>query len=258
MIVKGKLKVSTSALKTYEKCPREYYYKYIEKPEVEKKDWSHLRIGNFAHAVLDDFHSKLKENPSQPWPELMSFLCKEKVSNYNLNKDEKKVVKDMLNGYLTKLQQEGLPNVIATEKSFSIALDENTIIKGVIDRIDDETEDPGTPKYHIKDYKSGRAAYLDEFQLLVYGLYLLDTDPNLEKFKGSYTMLAEGSRSHMVSIFTKTDLDRVKDKIIKVANDIRSDQTWEPKPQFLCKYCDYNKICPSSPFKEVSGGRKEW
>lgn len=648
MIVKGKLKVSTSALKTYEKCPREYYYKYIEKPEVEKKDWAHLRIGNFAHAVLDDFHSKLKENPSQPWPELMSFLCKEKVTSYNLNKDEKKVVKEMLNGYLTKLQHEGLPNVIATEKSFSIALDENTIIKGVIDRIDDETESQDIPKYHIKDYKglaldtkiptpfgwttmellkvgdqvfgsngkptnviakskihhrpcykiefedkteivcdnvhiwpvtiitksglkncneildadnlfekfssmkdsgyitipnpdaldfssiplpinpwilgawlgdghsktgsltvgeedlsdmllkikhvwgdvsisteknlilnkknvytvnlgkpnrnlcgyghdmktnaiiynsgkqcaacctsrknknrhysksdrtnvplrnllskenlllnkhipkqylyssidqrlellrglmdadghwnktrqqcvfvtsrlnlaqqvlelirglgvyanifnvidknnnqsyqitfcpvdfnpfslprkakayekcadsfsktkkfnsknriiknikkvdsvptqcisvdsedklyvcgegmilshnTGKSDYLDEFQLLVYGLYLLDNDPNLEKFKGSYTMLAEGSRSHMVSIFTKTDLDRVKEKIMKVANDIRSDQTWEPKPQFLCKFCDYNKICPSSPFKAASGGRKEW
>lgn len=644
MIVKGKLKTSASALKTYEKCNREYYYRYIEKPTIEKKDWPHLRIGNFAHAVLDDFHKTLNVSPTQDWKTLMTDLCKAKVDSFKLKPEEKKIVKDMLAGYLIKLHQDGLPVVVATEEGFSIALDEDTTIKGVIDRIDDETGEDGIPKYHIKDYKglaldtmiptpngwstmkdlavggyvfgssgsatkitakskihnrpcyrisfldktevicdnvhiwpvnivtktgsknhseilntdelynlindnatvaipnpqplifetadlpihpwvlgawlgdghsktgsltvgeddfddmrrliknawgdisyyaekpknnnckkvstitlgrprsdhctyshnlnentvvyksgkkckicvdianqpviesnsdhfrgnvvlrnrldnnnlllnkhipkqyftssieqrisllqglmdtdghwnklrkqcvfvtskrdfseqvlelirglgitatcfdvtdkkgfesfqitfcptnftpfllprkaelynmetfsktkkfnsgnrfiksvekiasvptqciavdaedrlyvcgkgmclshnTGKSEYLDEFQLLVYGLYLLDRDPTLERFRGSYTMLAEGSRSHMTSVFTRTDLERVSTKIKKVADEIRNDKAWEPKPQFLCKYCDYNQICPSSPFKSADGGRKEW
>lgn len=260
MVVKLKpLKLSASAIKTYEQCPRKYFYTYIEKPDVIKKDWAHLRIGNFVHNVLDDFHTILQKEPSHVWSELMTSCCKNLVVKYKLTKEDRKVAKDMLAGYLEKLNSDGLPNVVASEQSFLIKISDEVMIRGFIDRIDNEDdESQKNYKYHIVDYKSGKSQYLDEFQLLIYGLYLLDQDPTLERFKGSYIMLSEGSKHYMPSIFTRTDLERVKQKIIKVAQEIKADQTWEPKSQFLCKYCDFNEICPASPVKPAANARKEW
>jgi len=254
------LKLSASAIKTYEQCNRKYFYNYIERPKIEKKDWSHLKIGLFAHEVLDQFHKTLLKNSSASWPESMSAICKKEVSNFNLDKVQRGLASEMLKDYLDKLARDGLPNVVASEQSFAITIEDNILLKGFIDRIDDDQEFDGDKnyKYHIVDYKSGKSKYLDEFQLLIYGLYLLDKFPDLERFKGSYIMLAEGSKHYMPSIFTRTDLDNVKEKIRKVANDIRTDKTWEPKPQFLCKYCDYNKLCPASSFRVATNGRKEW
>jgi DNA helicase-2/ATP-dependent DNA helicase PcrA len=261
VVNKKKLKLSASKIKTYEQCPRKYFYQYIEKPDIPRKEWPHLRIGNFVHDVLDKFHTILQTESSHEWPTLMTQCCKNFLRKYKLDKGERKAAKDMLAGYLTKLDTDGLPNVVAAEQKFTITLDENVLLTGFIDRIDDESTDNEEDinyKYHIVDYKSGKSKYLDDFQLLVYGLYLLDKAPNLERFKGSYIMLAEESRHHMPSIFTRTDLDRVKAKILKVADDIMTNQTWETKPQFLCKFCDFNAICPDSPHRQAVNGRKEW
>lgn len=257
MVVKDKLlKLSVSAIKTYEQCPRKYYYNYVERPDIEKKDWSHLKVGNFVHDVLDSFHSILQKEDYHEWPSLMTTCCKKFLKKYDLDKDDKLKAKEMLKTYLDKLNENGLPNVVATEQKFSIMLDENTLIRGFIDRIDDD--DAQNYKYHLLDYKTGKSSYLDEFQLLVYGLYLKDKFPDLERFKGSYQMLSEDCKYYMPSVFTVTDLERTKEKILNIANEIRNDQTWEPKPQFLCKYCDYNKLCPSSPYRQAENGRKGW
>lgn len=96
----------------------------------------------------------------------------------------------------------------------------------------------------VLTHNTGKSQYLDEFQLLVYGLPLLERDPGLEKFHGTYIVLKEDKK--IPYRFTRTDLDRVVDKIRKIASEIREDQTWEPQPSFLCKWCDYEDICPAT------------
>lgn len=257
-----KLRLSVSAIKTYESCKRKYYYQYIEKLP-RKDDWEHLKVGNFVHEVLEMFHEKVKiSNVTIPeWKPLISDLCKEKHKKFKLNIEQATIARDMLKQYLAGLEEAGLPNVVATEKKFSIILDGDVLMVGVIDRIDAT----GPDQFHLVDYKTGKSKYLDEVQLLVYALSMFREFPHLQTFKASYLCLAEKCR--LISYnFSQTDALRVEQKIKKIANEIRGDQTWEATPSPLCAYCDFTNVCTAVPDRfrskeelyKISNARREW
>lgn len=241
------LNLSTSSMKTYEQCPRKYYYQYIEKPQIEKKDWPHTRFGSFVHTVLESFHNEIKENPDQNIRKLMGRLCEKYHNEYRIDEDQHREAMRVLSVYLDNISKDGMPNVLVCEQQFKIQLAENLFVNGYIDRIDINDED-GKRRYIIRDLKTGKSKYLDEFQLLVYGLYLLTEHPEVDEFDGSYLVLKENK--DMKYVFSREDVNQVKQKILKIASEIREDQTWAPVPQFLCSYCDFEGICDaSSQFK---------
>ncbi len=233
------LKVSASALKTYESCPRKYYFSYIKK--LPKKKWPHTELGNFVHNVLEAFHNQMRDNPlpASEWPGLLRSLCAKQLSENPLTPEQRASAKNMLATYLDKIRETGLPNVLFNEKGFSVKLPDNVLIRGFIDRIDREGD-----MLHIVDYKSGKSKHLDEFQLVIYALALMAEDPSITRVKGSYLALAEGCKTIPYSI-SKTDVDRCRDEIVKISNQIRSDQTWETRPTRLCNYCDFKEVCPA-------------
>lgn len=233
-----KLKVSPSSLKLYQECPRKYLFRYIDR--LEQKDAEHLRLGKFVHKVLEDFHNFLLNEPGADLASLMTACFKGAIPDFELTKESKVRAHEMLVLYLNSLKKEGLPNVVANEQKFSIDIGDEITVRGIADRID---KDEGGV-YAIKDYKSGKSKHLDEFQLLVYGLLLLERDPSLEKFHGTYIVLGEDKRINYR--FTRTDIDRVLTKIRKIVGQIREDQTWEPNPSPLCRWCDYEELCPAT------------
>lgn len=150
------LKLSASSIKTYQQCPRKYYFNYLEKPEIPEKDWAHLTLGNFVHDVLEYFHNILIKYPKRDQRKLMSHCCKKKEQEEDyktkMTPDIRKQVREMLLGYLDELELNGLPNVQSNERSFNIKLDKNLLIRGKIDRVDLGVD--GHPEvYHIIDYK---------------------------------------------------------------------------------------------------------
>lgn len=268
-LVDSVLKLSTSSIKTYEQCPRKYYFTYISKPEIPAKDWSHLTLGNFVHEVLEFFHNMLKKDLTRDRKRLMTFACKAKEKEigkegqpkYNLTEDIRKDIKEILLAYLVYLDKKGVPNVESNEKKFNIKLDEDLLIRGVIDRVDIGDGDTPT-RFHVVDYKTGKSKYLDEFQLLVYGIPLLEDHPEMNEYKATYLALKEDMKE-ISYVFTRTDVEKVKEKIRGIARQMREDSTWEPRPQFLCNYCDYEPVCDASPKKRTSaksarGGEIEW
>jgi len=267
------LKLSTSSIKTYEKCPRNYYYRYILKPEIEQKEWDHLALGNFVHDVLEFFHNVLKKHPDKNRPQLMGFCCKKKEGEkdrhgelkFKMSDEVRKVAKSIMKDYLALLDETGLPDVERNERSFNIHLEEDLIIRGFIDRQDNGLIALGSndspDKKLILDYKSGKSKYLDDFQLLVYGIPLMDEDLELETYEAGYLMLKEKMKM-ITYTFSRQDVEKVKEKIRQAARSIREDTTWEPRPQFLCKYCDYVNICDAAhgsfKNKTAKGGEVEW
>jgi DNA helicase-2/ATP-dependent DNA helicase PcrA len=260
------MKLSASSIKTYEQCPRKYWYNYIEKPEIPAKEWDHLTLGNFVHEVLEHFHNILLKN-KRDHRKLMSYVCKEREKElnkkgelkYKLNPEVRKQVGSILMSYLDYLEENGMPNVQSNEQRFSVHIDDDLLVRGIIDRIDLGVGD--TPdRYHVVDYKTGKSKYLDEFQLLLYGIPLLEDNPDVEMFKGSYLALKEDMKWLSYDI-SRTDVENVKEKIRSVARQIREDKTWQPKPQFLCRYCDFESICDAAPnnqFKNFRGGEIGW
>lgn len=251
------LKLSASSIKTYQQCPRKYYFTYLEKPDIPEKDWSHLTLGNFVHDVLEYFHNVLMKHPDRDIRKLMSHCCtkKEKEDQFidKLDPEIRKAVKEMLLAYLNELEDKGVPEVQSNERNFNVYLDKDLLIRGKIDRIDFGTDDH-PELFHVVDYKTGKSKYLDEFQLLVYGIPLLEDDPDIETYQGSYLALKENMKwiSHT---FTRTDVEKTKEKIRGIARQIREDSTWEPRPQFLCQWCDYETVCEAAPSNKKRGGR---
>lgn len=92
-------------------------------------------------------------------------------------------------------------------------------------------------------HNTGKSSYLDKFQLQVYGMHLQNMVPDLKEYQGVYLVLPEGPKKLSYK-FTIGDIQEAKEDVIKTAEMIATDRTWDPKPTFLCKYCDYYDQCP--------------
>jgi CRISPR/Cas system-associated exonuclease Cas4 (RecB family)/uncharacterized protein YaaR (DUF327 family) len=94
-------------------------------------------------------------------------------------------------------------------------------------------------------HNTGKSKYLDKFQLQVYGLHLKTIDPDIKEYSGKYIVLPEGPKE-LSYTFTMADVEEAKQDVLKTAEHIATDKTWDPKPQFLCKFCDFSDVCPDS------------
>jgi putative RecB family exonuclease len=239
------LKLSASSMGTYEKCPKSYHYRYIDKPKIEKKEWPHLEFGTCAHRVLELFHMDLCENVRtvEEWPIVMrdSFKKALKESNIELLQQDMPLLRTILQDYLNNLRETGLTEVVATELPFNFKIGEFTI-RGVIDRIDKV----GPGEYHVVDYKTSKSSkYLKDFQLILYAIAIKILYPDAVKISGSYCMLKHKSVLKSWD-FSDEDLDRVRAKILDIGTSITIDEKWETKESFLCNWCDYKTICLDS------------
>jgi len=238
-------KLSVSAIQTYQKCPKKYWFNYIDKPPVPRVPWVHLELGSCIHLALEKFHGFLMKQPlpQTEWAGLMKKCLEAAIKEFNQEMletqtdDIKKIVQD----YLNELKATGLPNVLAVEQAFEINIGDY-FMKGFIDRVD--LVSPGV--YRVVDYKTSKdPKYLDKFQLQVYAMVLRDQHPDLEKVTGSYLLLKHGSKLKSWE-FTDGDLDDARSDIIKNGDLITRETTWVKKPTKLCDFCDYKELCLGS------------
>lgn len=236
------IKLSASAVKTYEQCPKKYFYTYIEK--VKRKEWDHFDLGNLCHKALEIFHKVYMEEGTNK-----GSLAKLMGRSFKLAREEYSHVDDIMlaeakelcAGYLQRMKTDGMPLVKGVETSFNFNINENIKVRGFIDRVDYMKDG----RFHIVDYKTTKSVkYLDEFQLLVYGLWLKDKYPDVESFKGSYVLLRHGSKMKEYE-FNSKDIERVEKQLIGYADKIRTENTWTPIPTVLCNWCDFKDICPT-------------
>ena len=247
------LKLSVSSMDTYDKCPKKYHYRYIEKPDLPQNKWGFTEFGSCAHSVLELFHKELmnKNIPEKEYSILMKKCFKSAVKEYDINLLSETVwtpdgdkpgllcLREIMQTYLDKIRDEGLPNVIGVEIPFNFKINENTLVRGFIDRVDRIS--PG--EYRVVDYKTSKSMkYLTDFQLLVYGEALRRRFKDVRIVHGSFLMLKHNCKSCDYT-FTMNDLSVCEKNIIKRASFIDSDLTWVKKPSVLCNWCDYRSIC---------------
>lgn len=241
----NKLILSISRVKTYQQCPRKYYYNYIEK--LPKLSWDHFNLGTFVHGVLEFFHENLRDNNSLKDVNINKIMkqsfqkqyFKMKNGNIILKKEMLLEAKDMLMSYMNNIINKGIDaRILILENEFKIPLNEKYLIKGIIDRLDQESN--GT--LHIKDYKTNKnSKYMEPSQLITYGLYILDKYPNIKKYKGSYIMMRFNK---CISYeFKIRDIEKEKNKLIKYADSIANEQRWKACHSNLCGWCDFKNVC---------------
>ena len=239
------IKLSASSIGTYEKCPKKYHYQYIEKPPIPPQDWSHLEFGKCAHRVLELFHKDLCDNIRDPseYSGLMKTSFKLALEEFDMDilKPELPALKEVLQVYLNKIMQDGLPQVIANELNFDFKIGEYTV-RGFIDRIDKIS--PG--HYKVVDYKTNKnPKYLSNFQLLLYALAIKEIYKDVEKISGCYVLLKNKCDTLEYS-FGEEDYQDTIDKVLRVGKSIDTSVEWEKKPSILCNWCDFQSLCQNS------------
>jgi RecB family exonuclease len=240
------LTLSPSRIKTYQQCPRKYYYTYVVK--LPRKDWAHFKLGTMVHGVLEFFHADYKKDGSglnlkrlmkEAFKKQREVMKKENV-DIEPSMDILLEANKLLIEYLKRMETAGIGSeIISLEEKFNIRLDEKYSIQGIVDRIDMDADGI----MHIRDYKTTKnAKYMEPFQLQSYGIYLMNKYPEIDRFRGSYIMLRHGGRPISYD-FNIEDVKKIRQSVLDYALRITQEERWITKGSALCDWCDFKDPC---------------
>ncbi len=266
-VVNNRLRLSASAIGTYQRCPKQYEYETVMK--IPTPDQSHLRLGITVHNVLERFHKDLDEPlPPEAARAKLEKLLQQQVATGGWGKtdDDRQLLeraRTMLERYADSdfAQHDG---PVRTEVGFSLKLPPTELMKstpvggkildgiqinGKIDRID--TLPDGSQR--VVDYKTGndkkgavalRNQVAGEVQLAIYkyaGARELGVDAEglvyyfLEAKES--VIEAEATDEHVAEVVAT--IDEVADKIISL--------DFTPAPEYQkCKSCAFKHVCPAT------------
>lgn len=206
---------SPNMLKTFETCPKKYYFKYIEKISVPQKS-NLFEKGKKVHAL----------------------------ANYYLRGDDISKMEKALNSEELKLWEILKQNeffnkkYIASEYNISSRI-ENFWIGGRLDALMQDEQN-----YYILDYKTGTIPQNPEtdFQTII---YLTSTDKMLSNKKNLYFVYIDlKNNQNQIIEFTQQTKENYKNFLIKKCNMILNTKNFEEKKNRKnCTFCEYNKMC---------------
>lgn len=211
---------SPNILKTYETCPKKFYYQYIEKINIPLSTIT-FEKGKKIHALAN------------------YFLRGVNISRIEtaLNEEERKLWHLLIENPF--YQKEYFKSEFTLSCKF-----EDYWIGGRIDAIVHDDN-----KYYILDYKTGSIPKNPEYdyQTMVYLLCL-------DRYLKTYESLAfvyidlKNKKNHVIEFNEKLKQEYVK-KIITSCQTITSDTLYNCNTK-NCKYCEYSKLCSGENFNE--------
>ena len=242
------MRLSYSALNTYQICPLKYKFQYIDKIRTPKS--KEAVFGTLIHSTLNFIHKPGILLPSLE--QALDYFSK----NWNSDVFDKEIEErsafsqgvEMIRRYY-KDNDISKINIVALESPFQIKLGDH-IASGIIDRID-RTEDG----YEIIDYKTSKKMPTQEkvdndLQLSIYLKAFLDRYPEekkrLDKIKVSLYFVKHGAK--LSSTRTEKQLQEVEDSFLKAIENIEQ-SSFEPVLNPLCDWCDFQDKCPMQKHK---------
>lgn len=252
------MRISYSALDTYQTCPLKYKFSEIDKIRVPKS--KEAFFGSAIHSAMKFIHTpgilsptleKAMEHFSNGWNPAV----------FNSEEEERAAFSQgikIIQNYYGKNNPADF-NIIDLESRFSFDMDSSSpatihTVSGIIDRID-KTEDG----YEIIDYKTTKKMPSQEkvdnnLQLSIYLKAFLSRYPkeieNLDKVKVSLYYLKHGVK--LTSARTLEQLRQSEQLFLDTIKIIESGK-FEPVVSPLCDWCGYQNRCPmwKHKFKEL-------
>lgn len=245
---------SASRLSTYESCPLQYRFRYIDRiPRTEESIEAYL--GSRVHEALNTLYRTL-ERDGQPsladllndyhWQWGQHWHNQVKIVKQDRSIDSyKEFGERCLVNYYQAHQPFNHGEVLGLEYQVATSLDPHGCykIQGYIDRL--VAVGPG--RYEIHDYKtSGRLPSQDAIdvdrQLALYQLAVEATWPDAKEIELVWHYLAFGRE--LRSTRTPQALERLKHSTIAVIDRIEAETEFKPIKSNLCHWCTYQNICP--------------
>ena len=235
--------LSYSQLETFNNCPLQYRYRYLQRIPVPAS--AAQSLGNSVHLTLKDFLQGIKDKKKLKEKDLLSLLDKNWASLGYSDKAHEKISKKSAQRMMVNFYKDfnKKTNIQFLEQPFVIKVSPSLRVGGKIDRVDKVGKD----KIEIIDYKTGRMQDQKEInkslQMTVYALAAQDKgiyDKNPKDVILTFYFLDLGKK--MSTSRTSEQLKEVREEIIKKSKEI-SKSDFEAKPSRLCDFCDYKLIC---------------
>ena len=226
---------SYSKISLYERCPKKYFFKYIEKIVVPFEDKPVFEKGRFIHHILEhypdlpEFKFKFKEVEdckNKYLTETNKLITNNKKVNFFLNKDI------LLHREKEFFLDENLKEVKTREES---------IINGIIDYVGQYNDN-----IILVDWKTGLTQKFASLnQLKFYSLYIFNNFLTINKLKVFLFFVEQDAYIH--EDITREDSEKIKEKYLNLIENISTDQEYKCKKKEDCISCEYYEIC--KPFK---------
>jgi len=250
------MRISYSALNTYQSCPLKYKYQAIDKIKVPKS--KEAVFGSTLHEVMKFIHTPGILSPTLDQA-MEHFSNRWNPAVFNGSDEERAAFSQgvkMIQDYYKKNNPADF-NIVNLESRFHFEIgppENRHTISGIIDRID-RTENG----FEIIDYKTTKKMPNQEkvdndIQLSVYLQAFLSNYPkekeHLDKIKVSLYYLKHGVK--LSAFRTPEQLQQSEQLFLDIIKLIESGE-FSPHVSPLCDWCGYQNICPmwKHKFKEL-------
>jgi DNA helicase-2/ATP-dependent DNA helicase PcrA len=247
------LKLSSSAIQNYRKCPQQFAFSYLW--SLKEGPRAALSFGSVMHTTVRRFLEQLKKGLTLPFDEVRRIYETEwESAGYEDAYQEAEYKKDgleQLKVFHASILAEA-PVVLEQEKAFELPLANNVILTGRMDQVNSL----GGKDVEIVDYKTGKprkeADARKDLQLSIYALAAK------EIFEWNPVRLVFHYLQNNELLATTRDAKQLGDAeriVQETAADIRA-KRFVPRPGFACRSCAYKPICPA--WEEALGGEGEF
>jgi len=236
----GKLRLSASAIETYEECPQKFKFSHYLK--IPTGPQPALTFGNIMHQCVRHYF-ELRQKGEARFEDLEEFYLRSwKDAGFEDEYQEQAYQKaglEQLREFVKK-QANNLVLPLGAETHFALDLGDVTL-EGRIDQINPLAEHA----VELVDYKTGRPpSQRDADQSLQLSVYALAAREQMNLTPARLTFYSLTNNAPVSTVRTPKDLEEVRARVREVAEQIRQ-QGFSPKPGFVCKYCDYVMVCPA-------------
>src|SRR5713226_7816815 len=236
------LKLSSSAVVNYKKCPQQYAFGYLW--SLRECPRAMLSFGSVIHTTIKRFVEQLKKGVKLPFDEVQRIYETEWTSaGYEDEYQEAEYKKDgleQLKVFHAAMLQDP-PDILEQEKGFELPLENNVILTGRMDQVNSL----GRKDVEIVDYKTGKPKKdpdaRKDLQLSIYALAakeILELNPVRLAFH--YLQ----NNQILATTRDEKQLDEAQGIVLEAAGQIRAGQ-FPAKPGFVCRSCAYKPICPA-------------
>lgn len=222
---------SYSKISRYQRCPRNYYFHYIEKIKAPFQDTPTFEKGRYIHHIIEHY-------PNLPRFEFKFQECADLKDTYL------KYIKDFIqnNKKMNMLLSDKMLRL--REKTFfidnnfkEVESKDEALFEGTIDYIGEYKD-----SIILVDWKTGQSQkYASLDQLKFYSIYIFNKFPDINNIKISLFFIEQDK--FISENIDKQQYESIKIKYVDLVNQIENDATYTKNKTADCMNCEFFNNC---------------
>ena len=244
---------SHSRIGSFENCPLQYKFNYLDRIKVEQEDTVETFLGSWVHNTLEKLYKDLKFEKLNSLKELIAYFNKQWKENWNstIKINRKEYTQEnyrnrgvrAITAYYDHYKPFDHGKVIGIETTDLLDLGSNYKFHVRIDRL----VDMGNGLYEVHDYKTSNALPVQDKldkdrQLAMYSLWVKENYKDCKKVRLVWHYLIFDKE--MDSFRTVSQLEGLKKEVLSKIKEIENCKEFSANESALCDWCAFQTLCP--------------